>query len=60
MYAKDGTVKCCGHVSRDQDRVHYSYTNDVRLDLEIFSIIKTLRITDSLNLIEIKRMYTCF
>ena len=39
MYAKDGAVKCCGHVSRDQDRVHYSYTNDMRLDLEIFSII---------------------
>ena len=33
--------------------VHQSYTNDVRLDIEIFSIIKTLRITDSTNLIEI-------
>ena len=53
MYAKDGAVKCCGHVSRDQDRVQLSFTKDARLNMEMISIIKTLRITDSTNLIEI-------
>ena len=60
IYAKDGAVKFCGRVSRDQDTVHSSYTNDhdVRLNTEIFSIIETLRKTDSTNLIEIHIIYT--
>ena len=45
MYAKDGAVKCCGYVSRDQERVHLSDTNDVMLNIVILSISKTLRIT---------------
>ena len=59
MYAKDGAVKCCGLVSGDQDRVHESYTNDVRLNIEIFSITKTFEL-DSKHLINILRIYTCF
>ena len=60
LYAKDGAVRCSGHVSRDQDRVHLGYTNDVRLNMEIFSIIKTLHIIDSTDLIYIYIIYTCF
>ena len=40
-----------GVVSRDQERVHLSYTNDVRLNIEIS--IKILQMTDSTNMIEI-------
>ena len=38
MYEKDGAVKWCRHVSRDQDRVHQSYTNDLRLVWKYFQL----------------------